>query len=267
MLLFPPGKINLGLRVLAKRGDGYHVIETCMVPIPLVDILEIVASEAFQFTQQGREIEGAPEDNLVVKAYALLNEKFQLPPISINLVKNIPMGAGLGGGSADATYMLRALVSMFQLPISPFELHSLAAQLGSDCPFFLEDRPQLATGRGEILAPLEVDLSGLYIKLIYPEIHVSTAEAYAGVTFSHPDELSVMDVLKFPRSEWKGLLTNAFEHSVFQQHRELEVIKTHLYNEGAFYASMSGSGSTMFGLYTEEPTLTYPNYFERILKF
>lgn len=266
MLLFPPGKINLGLKVLAKREDGYHEIETCMVSIPLVDILEIVPSEQFQFTQGGRKIEGAPEDNLVVKAYALLKEKFQLPPVSIRLEKYIPMGAGLGGGSADATYMLKALVSMFELPISDYELHSLAAQLGSDCPFFLENHPQLAKGRGEILSPLPVDLSGVFVKLIYPEIHVGTAEAYAGVSFSRPNDLSITEALKLPRSEWKNVLTNAFEVSVFQQYPELASIKTRLYDEGAFYASMSGSGSTMFGLYTEAPTSSFPNYFERILR-
>ena len=174
MILFPPAKINLGLKVLGKRPDGYHSIETCMIAVPFTDILEILPAERFQFVQTGLKVDGDVNDNLCSKAFHLLQEKYDLKGAYIHLRKNIPMGAGLGGGSADGTFVLRGLNDLFSLGLTNEELRNFAAQLGSDCPFFVEDVPQIAKGRGEELESAEVDLSGYYVKLINPGIHVGT---------------------------------------------------------------------------------------------
>ena len=264
MILFPPAKINLGLNVLRKREDGYHEIETVMMPIPLTDVLEILTAKEFSFRQSGLEIEGAASDNLVVRAYEVLKEAYKLPPVYIHLLKNIPMGAGLGGGSADATYTLIGLNQLFELGLSSEQLRTYAAELGSDCPFFVDDQPQIARGRGEILSPIHVDLKGYYIKLIHPGLHIATKEAYAHVTMNE-NQLSVEEIIQRPITNWKNELTNAFEISAFQLYPEIEQIKEDLYAEGATYASMTGSGSAVYGIFKEEPKSSNSSYFERIL--
>ena len=184
MILFPPAKINLGLNVLFKREDGYHELETVMLKTPLTDVLEIVPSDEFQFTQTGLTIPGDNLDNLCVQAFQLIQKEYKIPNVHIYLRKIIPMGAGLGGGSADASYVLSGLNTLFNLNISNSKLEELAATLGSDCPFFINPTPQIAKGRGEILSPIEINLKGYYIKLLNVGIHVGTKEAYAGIQFS-----------------------------------------------------------------------------------
>jgi len=250
--MFPPAKINLGLNVLHKRSDGYHELDTCMIPIELTDVLEVLPSNKFQFIQTGLTVEGSSNDNLVVRAYNLLKENYNLPPVYIHLRKNIPMGAGLGGGSADATYTLLALNDLFKLKISNDDLKKYSTELGSDCPFFVEKSPQIAKGRGEELYPIELNLKGYYLKLIFPGIHISTAEAYGNVIFSK-HSLSVKNSIDRPIEEWKNNLKNDFESSAFKLHPELEKWKNDLYSEGAIYASMTGSGSTMYGIFKDKP--------------
>ncbi len=253
MILFPPAKINLGLKVLKKREDGYHEISTCMVQIPLCDVLELLPAKKGTFLLSGRPVAGNSQDNLVQRAWQILHDHYGISEAYIHLRKEIPMGAGLGGGSADAVFALRGFNQLFGLGLSNDVLRELAAELGSDCPFFVEDLPQMAGGRGEILEPLELDLKGYYLKLIYPEIHISTAEAYAGIRPSM-DGTPVREVLSLPMERWKDHLHNDFEASVFPKHPEIEALKNALYNEGAVYASMSGSGSALFGIFREEPS-------------
>jgi 4-diphosphocytidyl-2-C-methyl-D-erythritol kinase len=269
MIIFPPAKVNLGLNVLFKREDGYHELDTCMIPIPFTDVLEILPSESFEFKQTGLTIDGDPEKNLCVKAYRLMQEKFGCPPAYIHLRKIIPMGAGLGGGSADASYVLKGLRDLFGLPCSDPMLEELAAELGSDCPFFIANRAQIAKGRGEVLSSCALDLKGFYIKLINPGIHVGTAEAYEGIEFS-PENREVREVVEGPISSWKDLLKNDFEKTVFKKHSVLQDIKDQLYAEGAVYAAMSGSGSTMYGIFDNRPEISYanaPGYLEIISPF
>src|SRR3989338_5776210 len=181
MIIFPPAKINLGLKVMKKRPDGYHDIETCMLPIPLFDVLEILPAQHLKLVQTGNKIEGDQEGNLVLKAWRLIHERYNAPKVLIHLQKHIPTGAGLGGGSADAAYLLRRMNTLFSLQLSTKRLQELAAEVGSDCPFFIKDAAQLARGRGEILSDFTLDLKGWYLKLIDPGIHVSTAQAYASI--------------------------------------------------------------------------------------
>ena len=261
MIFFPPAKINLGLKVLYKRADGYHELETCMLPVPMYDILEILPAKEFSFHQTGLTFEGANTDNLCIRAYDLLANDHTLPPVYMHLRKIIPMGAGLGGGSSDAAWVLKGLNSLFDLGLSDNELENYAAQLGSDCPFFIADVPQMAGGRGEILRPAEINLSGYYLKLVNPGLHVSTAEAYAGVHFSEAYP-TLESLLTQSIKSWRGNVVNDFERSVFERYPEIEQIKEQMYAEGAVFALMSGSGSTVYGLYEEKPSLSFTHRIE-----
>ncbi|TFV96250.1 4-(cytidine 5'-diphospho)-2-C-methyl-D-erythritol kinase [Algoriphagus kandeliae] len=253
MITFPNAKINLGLHITGKRTDGYHEIETCMVPIPLFDALEMIVDKKGGWESTGLFIPGDSKDNLILKAEKLFRKDFQgLPNLKIHLHKNIPMGAGLGGGSADAAFALKLMNNLFDLHLDDFFLEEYAAQLGSDCPFFVENAPKIARGRGEILQPIDVSLQGSYLVLIYLGIHIGTKEAYAGVTPKHPS-VKLEEVLA-DKSRWKEELVNDFEASIFQSHPEIKAIKTQLYESGAYYAAMSGSGSTVFGLFHEKPS-------------
>lgn len=255
MVLFPHAKINLGLNIIRKRADGYHDLETCFYPIAWTDILEIIPSSSFQFSSTGLVIQGQDADNLCVKAYYLLKKDFDIPPVHIHLHKIIPMGAGLGGGSADAAFTLRQLNESFALGLAPLSLEKYAAQLGSDCAFFISNIPRLGTGRGEILSPISVSLKGKFVVVVKPDVHVSTAEAYAGVKPGTRD-ISVKDVIeRKPITEWKSLLTNDFEESVFKKHPAVANVKQKLYDHGAAYASMSGSGSCVFGIFESKVDL------------
>lgn len=259
MVSFPPCKINLGLNVISKRSDGYHDIETCFYPIPWTDGLEIVSAKATTFTTSGNVIPGNTDDNLCMKAYKLLQQDFDLPPVHIHLHKAIPTGAGLGGGSSDAAHVLRMLNTMFNLNIDIEKLKHYALQLGSDCPFFITDNPMLGSGRGEVLEPVPADLTGKFIVMIKPNVHVSTREAYAGVTPSGKTGTVKNVLLNVPLKNWREQLHNDFENSVFQGHPQIGSIKQKLYEHGALYASMSGSGSTVFGLF-EKPVVLQQHF-------
>ncbi|MGB0933107.1 MAG: 4-(cytidine 5'-diphospho)-2-C-methyl-D-erythritol kinase [Lishizhenia sp.] len=265
MISFPGCKINLGLDVLNKRADGYHEIESVLFPIPWKDALEIIPATSFQFTSSGLTIPGNASNNLCVKAYDLLKKTYGIPHVHIHLHKIIPMGGGLGGGSADGAEVLKLLNKLFDLKITQENLKEFAAQLGSDCPFFIENKPQFASGTGTELESVDLNLNGYYIKLINNGTHVSTAEAYASITFSKTEE-GITRALQQPIEKWQNRLQNSFESSVFKIHPELEELKLKLLEEGAVYASMTGSGSTLYGIYKSEPEPTFADCsFEKIL--
>lgn len=256
MVVFPPCKINLGLAVLSKRTDGYHNLQTCFYPVPWVDVLEIIPSETFGFTTSGITIPGAAEENLCVKAYYLLKKDFDLGPVKIHLHKIIPAGAGLGGGSSDAAHTLRLLNTIFSLDLSEQELMIYAAILGSDCAFFVQDKAMIGEGRGENLRNVAVSLKNKFLAIVKPDIHISTADAFGDIT-PNPAARSIADiVLKNSVQEWKRLLKNDFEDPVFKKFSSIKVLKEKLYDLGAVYASMTGSGAAVFGIFDSEIKVT-----------
>jgi 4-diphosphocytidyl-2-C-methyl-D-erythritol kinase len=249
MVLFPNCKINLGLRILRQRDDGFHDLETVFYPLPVRDVLEAVRSPALSFTPTGLSIPGDPASNLAIRAFRLLQHDFpELPFVHIHLHKQIPIGGGLGGGSADGAFMLQLLNQEFRLGLDPGRLSAYAAQLGSDCPFFLVNRPCLGQGRGERLEPLSLDLHDYSFLLVHPGMHVSTAEAFARC---RPDDSgpSVKTVVSRPIVRWRDTLVNDFETSLFDRYPVLARIKKELYERGALYASLTGSGSGLFGIF------------------
>lgn len=252
MLTFPNIKINLGLSITEKRPDGYHNLETVFYPVALEDALEIrTSSEAEKkiiLHQYGMEIAGNPENNLVAKAYSLLDKEFHLPPVEVHLYKHIPSGAGLGGGSSDAAFMLKLLNDHFQLDLSDEQLEIYAATLGADCAFFIKNKPIYAEAIGNIFSPIELSLNGYQIIIVKPDVFISTREAFSNI-HPHRSEYPVKKAIRCPIAEWRDILINDFEASVFPQHPVIEEIKEELYNQGAIYASMSGSGSSVFGLF------------------
>lgn len=250
MLCFPNAKINWGLNIVNKRPDGYHNIETIFYPIPVVDALEITHAETLSFSQTGIKIDTPIEKNLVVKALNLLKKQYKIPDVEIHLLKAIPFGAGLGGGSADAAFMLKLLNDYFKLHISIEKLEELASEIGADCPFFIRNKPVFASGIGNIFEPINLSLKGYYLCLIKPEIMVPTPEAYSKVIPKVP-VISLKEIIQRPISEWKQWMVNDFESSVFSKYPEIESIKNFLYRKGAIYAAMSGSGSSVFGLFEE----------------
>jgi 4-diphosphocytidyl-2-C-methyl-D-erythritol kinase len=249
LVAFPPCKINLGLSIISKRADGYHDLETCFFPVPWLDILEIIPADTFSFNATGDVILGPPEQNLCVKAYQLLKKDFDLLPVKIHLHKIIPSGAGLGGGSSDAAYTLRLLNDVFSLKLSQEVLIQYASRLGSDCAFFVQDKPMLGKGRGELLTPITLTLKGKFLVVTKPDIHVSTADAFAGIV-PHVPSYSIHEIVTtYPAERWSGMLKNDFEDSVFKKYPVLQSIKEKLYARGAMYASMSGTGSSLFGIF------------------
>ena len=250
MILFPNAKINLGLRILKKRADGFHDIETLFLPIGLSDILEIAEFPEGQteITITGIELEGSGEDNLVVKAWRIMNREHGVPPVKIHLHKIIPVGAGLGGGSADAAFMLKGLNKMFNSGCSPGTLEDYAAEIGSDCAFFIKNQPAIGTGRGEILETMEFDPGAYEILLVNPAIHIGSGEAYAGVVPGIPGN-RLKDLLSKSLVSWQQNIKNDFENSVFTKYPEIRDLKTKMLDLGAVYASMSGSGSSVYGLF------------------
>ncbi|MCM1519177.1 MAG: 4-(cytidine 5'-diphospho)-2-C-methyl-D-erythritol kinase [Lachnoclostridium sp.] len=253
MILFPNAKINLGLNIIHRRDDGYHNIVTVMYPTSWSDILEIVpsSSEETTLTVTGRAVDCPPEKNLVMKAYRALNVYTPLPPVDIFLHKIIPDGAGLGGGSADAAFTLRGLNELFALDIPDHTLAEIAAGIGADCPFFIYNRPMLCTGTGTDMTPYDIDLSAYRLAIIKPPCSVPTREAYAGVTPHQPAE-ELTSLLRHPVGHWKGRVVNDFEASVFPQYPVIGQIKERLYDLGAEYAAMSGSGSAVFALFNHD---------------
>ena len=266
MLAFPNIKINLGLSITEKRPDGYHNLETVFYPVALEDALEIRTSSETEkkiiLHQYGMEIAGNPEDNLVAKAYSLLDKEFHLPPVEIHLYKHIPSGAGLGGGSADAAFMLKLLNNKFELGLPDDTLEEYAAKLGADCAFFIKNRPTYAEGIGNIFSPLPLSLKGYRIWLVKPDIFVSTRDAFAKIKPHHP-EMSLKEIAQLPVEEWNGRMVNDFEESVFPQFPAIGEIKEEMYRQGAVYASMSGSGSSVYGLFKEDAVLPEVDFGEK----
>ncbi len=263
MIGFPNAKINLGLHVVERRLDGYHNIQTIFFPIPLHDILEVIpSSKQFSFINYGLSVNVAFEENICVKAYKLLSQQYKLPPVEIHLYKNIPFGAGLGGGSSDAAHTLILLNKLYNLGICKDELKMLSAQLGSDCAFFMENHPCYATGRGEQLEVIDLNLSGKYIVLVKPPIHVSTSVAYKNIVPQKP-YFNLKNITTLPIEIWKEVLVNDFEKNVFRMYPLLSSIKEQLYKLGAIYAAMSGSGSTLYGIFDKEISTdnVFPDYF------
>jgi 4-diphosphocytidyl-2-C-methyl-D-erythritol kinase len=254
MVAFPPCKINLGLNVISKREDGFHDLETCFYPVPWTDILEIIPSDKLAFTSSGNAIPGTEEDNLCLKAYHLLKADFNIAPVKIHLHKIIPIGAGLGGGSSNAAYTLRLLNEIFNLSLSIDQLKSYASKLGSDCSFFIEDKPMLGSGKGEILNEIDLSLNCFYLVIVKPAIHVSTQEAYSGISPKQPT-VTMREILKRPVADWKEVLKNDLEESIFKKYPAIAEIKTKLYSSGAIYASMSGSGSSVFAIFEKSVQL------------
>ena len=252
MIQFPNCKINLGLSILAKRADGYHELETVFYPIAVSDALEILPAANLTMTQSGITVPGDPAQNLCLKAYHLLKKDFPtLPAVQMHLHKNIPMGAGLGGGSSDGTTALMILNQQFTLGLNDQQLIAYASQLGSDCPFFVYNKACHATGRGEVLTPIQLDLSNYQFLLVHPGVHIATAWAFQQLN-PHIKSESIQAIIEKPITDWKNYLINDFEAPVFKAEPTLSVIKDQLYQLGAIYASMSGSGSSLFGIFPKD---------------
>src|SRR5688572_27555999 len=243
MVAFPNCKINLGLNIISKRADGYHDLETVFYPVQINDVIEVIEKEGLGFSISGLEIDGDLQSNLCLKAYYLLKKDFpQLPAVQLHLHKAIPMGAGLGGGSADGAFTLKLLNKKFNLSLSEKQLTDYALQLGSDCPFFIINKSCFAKGRGEILEQLNIDLSDFKILLVHPGIHIKTAGAFSNIK-PVLSKKSLKDIIQQPIETWKKELKNDFEEQAFVQYPEIKNIKGELYRSGAIYSSMSGSGS------------------------
>ena len=279
MVVFPNCKINIGLRIGQKRADGFHNLETVFFPILLTDVLEILPAarepeKIITYSQSGNNIEGAEEDNICIKAYYLLKKDFlQLPAIQMHLHKSIPTGAGLGGGSADGAFTLCLINNLFKLSLSTSQLLNYALRLGSDCPFFIINQPCFATGRGEYLTPISINLSGYTMVIINPGIYINTGWAFSELSlYQNAIQTKAIpgmqEAIRQPIENWKYHLTNDFELPAFNQYPVLKTIKETLYNLGAIYAAMSGSGSTMYGIFNTDnlPGLHFSaNYFVKKL--
>jgi 4-diphosphocytidyl-2-C-methyl-D-erythritol kinase len=269
MICFPNAKVNLGLRVTSRREDGFHDLDTVFFPVPLNDVLEVItqstnSAKAVTFTHSGIPIPGDASSNLCIKAYQLLKKDYpDLPSILLHLYKHIPMGAGLGGGSSDGAFMLKLLNEKYRLGIGEDQLKKYALALGSDCPFFIINQPVQATGRGEIMQPITCSLSSKTMVLACPGIHVSTADAFRNIKRS-PNVPSCASIVERPIHEWKATLFNDFEETVFSAFPEIATIKKKLYDAGAVYASMTGTGSTVYGIFETSPSLKnlFPSHYQ-----
>jgi len=265
LLSFPNAKLNLGLYVTAKRPDGYHTLETVFLPLPWADVLEVVPAPKGQLapslTLSGRPIPGEVATNLCIKAYKLLKADFPaLPAVQMQLHKVVPIGAGLGGGSADAAFALRAIGDLFGLKLPTGQLENYARRLGADCAFFIQNTPRLAREKGDVFEPIDLNLTGTACVVVYPGLHIGTAQAFAGIVPQAPAQ-PLRAALAAPMSTWRDTVFNDFEHSLAPSHPVLAEIKRQLYEAGATYASLSGSGSAVYGLFeglAEAPTVAWP---------
>lgn len=254
MIAFPNAKINIGLNVVSRRTDGYHNLETIFYPIKIHDVLEVVLNDELQFASSGNVIPGNADENLCLKAYHLIKKDHDLQPVKIHLHKNIPIGAGLGGGSSDCAFFIKLLNKVCQLGLSLKTMQNYARQLGADCAVFIDNKSVFAFGKGDRFEEIELDLSDYYLVLVMPAVHVSTAEAYVGIQPKLADS-NLQSDLKLPIENWKNIVKNDFEKSVFQHHPDIYAIKEALYKHGAIYAAMSGSGAAVFGIFQEKPDL------------
>lgn len=254
MLAFANAKINLGLNVTDKRTDGYHNLETVFYPVKIYDVLEISEAAQTSFECKGIDVPGDATDNICLKAYHLLSKDFDLPPLKITLLKNIPVGAGLGGGSADAAFLIKLINDRFTLGLTISAMEDYARVLGADCAFFISNTPVYAYGKGDQFAAVNVDLSAYFKVLVKPPVHVSTADAYGGLTPRFPEK-PLKDLISLPVEEWRGKIKNDFEERIFVKYPEISQIKEQLYLAGATFALMSGSGSSVFALFEKETRL------------
>jgi 4-diphosphocytidyl-2-C-methyl-D-erythritol kinase len=250
MVSFPNAKINLGLHITEKRPDGFHTIESCFYPVQWCDALEILPSDKTVFSNSGIEIPGETNSNLCLKIYEVLKKEFNLPPVQMHLLKNIPIGAGLGGGSADAAFAIKTLNQLFDLKLSVAQMEEYLRPLGSDCAFFVNNKPVLAYDKGDQFSEISLSLKDYFIVIVYPQVHISTKEAYSGVIPQQP-KVSIKEIISFDIKEWKNLLKNDFETSLFPKYPVLKEIKEALYSQGALYSSMTGSGSAVYGIFNE----------------
>ena len=256
MIIFPNAKINIGLNITERRADGYHNLETVFYPVKINDVLEVIESDELSFESSGLEIPGRVEDNLCVKAWHLLKKDHDIPPVKIHLHKHIPIGAGLGGGSADAAFFIRLINQNFNLNLSTEQMQNYARKLGADCAFFIESKPVFAFEVGDEFEDIKLDLSAYKIVLVMPDVHISSSEAFRGVK---PAEVktSLIELIGMPVANWKKYIKNDFEESVFKNHVEIRGVKAALYEAGALFASMSGSGASVFGIFNELPDLSH----------
>lgn len=252
MIVFPNAKINIGLNVVSKRDDGYHNLETIFYPVRLSDALEFTEAEETKLTVSGIHIDGAPENNFILKAYHLLKADFNLPPVHFHLHKVIPFGAGLGGGSSDAAFTFKMLNDYYNLGLSYQQLETYASTIGADCPFFVQNKPTFATGIGNKFHNIELNLFDYEIVILKPDVAVSTPEAYKNVIPRNP-KYRLTEIIKTPVEGWKNLIVNDFEKSIFQEYPQIAELKKLLYDLGASFASMSGSGSAVFGIFRHSP--------------
>lgn len=254
MIGFPNAKINLGLRILNKREDGYHNIYSIFAPITLTDILEFLPSKETSFKSSGIHIPESQKGNLVIQAYNVLAKDYDIEPLEIRLEKIIPIGAGMGGGSADGSFMLRLINNYYELGINTQKLKEYASKLGADCPFFIENKAALVEGVGERMTSIDLNLSNYHLVLINPGVHISTKEAYTNLNISQSGKFNPEEIIKNTPEKWEQMgLINDFESSVFPRYPEIEKIKTRLKEAGALYTSMTGTGSTVYGIFNEVP--------------
>ncbi|MDW7691895.1 4-(cytidine 5'-diphospho)-2-C-methyl-D-erythritol kinase [Flammeovirgaceae bacterium SG7u.132] len=260
MVVFPNAKINLGLNITEKRADGFHNILSCFYPVNWTDVLEILPADKLQFQSSGIPIPGNPTENLVVKAWELLHADFNIDPVNIHLHKVIPIGAGLGGGSADGTFAIKALNDLFSLGLSTSQMQVYAKQLGSDCPFFVENKPVLVSGTGDVFEETSLSLKGKFLVLVYPNMHITTGEAYRSIKPKFPAHVPA-DILVKEMATWREFLSNDFETGLNSSYEVIGEIKQMLYESGATYASMSGSGSAIYGIFDKETKLSFDSSF------
>ncbi len=270
MLVFPNCKINLGLNITQKREDGFHNIETVFYPVNWCDALEIIevdgGSDNFTFSHTGLKIEGRLEENLIYKAWELLTKIKPLPPIKVHLHKNLPMGAGLGGGSSDAAFFINQINKQFNLQLSIAQKNTIASQLGSDCSFFINNKPVLAKAKGNEFSDIKIDLSAYYILVVYPNIHSNTKDAYSGIVPAPSKKDLKTSIENTDITKWKNELNNDFEKTVFIKYPQIKKLKEDIYSSGALYACMSGSGSSVFGIFDKQPKLNFDKAYKFYLQ-
>ena len=254
MLTFPNAKINIGLNVISRRSDGYHNLETVFYPVMIKDALEVIEADELSFESSGIDIPGYANENLCLRAYGLLKTDFDIPPVNIHLHKQIPIGAGLGGGSADAAFFIRLINEKFSLGMDHVVMEDYARKLGADCAFFIQNKPVFAYGKGDEFSSIDLDLTAYNLVLVMPPVHVSTGEAYRGVK-PGPSKTSLKEHILLPVENWKAEIRNDFEESIFKNHASIRGVKAALYEAGALYASMSGSGASVYGIFSNETKL------------
>lgn len=258
MITFPNAKINIGLSIMGRRSDGYHNLSSCFYPVEWSDILEIIPDDKLSFKSTGIVIPGDPSNNLCMKAYGLLKKAYDIPPVKIHLHKVIPIGAGLGGGSSDGAFAIKLLNAIYELSLSLEEMEDYASQLGSDCPFFIQNVPTYVEGTGDIFSPINIDLSEKHLVLVYPGIHISTKEAYQAIIPQIPEVDNLLAIENTSIDTWQDLIENDFESALIGKYPAIKELKQSFLDHGALYTSMTGSGSTVYGIFDKKPILAFP---------